>query len=500
MDNTRETVLDMLMEILEKGAYSHLVIRNVLDKYNYSDRKEKAFVKRVTEGTLERLIQIDYCLNHFSSVPVPKMKPLIRNLMRMSTYQLLFMDKVPDSAVCNEAVKLAGKRGFRGLSGFVNGVLRSLARNKEKLPCPEKEKDETAYLSVKYSMPEFFIRLWMDAYGREKTLIILEELLKEAPLSVRLRGDIGDGKRKEWLSALAKRQVAARRHPYLSCAYELENVENVRGLPGYEEGLFLVQDVSSMLAVEAAGIACCEDRQAAEAAGIAGYEDRQAAEAAGTAGCGSVPADTATEAGADEKILAVDVCAAPGGKSMYLAEKLGTKGKVISRDISGIKVSLLRDNIERMGYTNIEVQEYDACLADEDLVEKADVVLADLPCSGLGVIRKKKDIKYRIGREAIKELEELQKKILSVVWQYVKPGGTLVYSTCTMNPGENEKMAEWFTESYPFETESLAPCLPEELKEEGKKGTLQFFPGIHGTDGFFVARLRRKKECETCGT
>ena len=141
MDNTRELILEMLMEILEKGSYSHLVIRDVLDKYNYSDSRDKAFVKRVTEGTLERLIQIDYCLNSFSSVTVPKMKPLIRTLMRMSAYQLLFMDKIPDSAVCNEAVKLAGKRGFRGLSGFVNGVLRTLARNKNRLPYPDREKE-----------------------------------------------------------------------------------------------------------------------------------------------------------------------------------------------------------------------------------------------------------------------------------------------------------------------------------------------------------------------
>ncbi len=477
MDNTRELILEMLMEILEKGSYSHLVIRDVLDKYNYSDSRDKAFVKRVTEGTLERLIQIDYCLNSFSSVTVPKMKPLIRTLMRMSAYQLLFMDKIPDSAVCNEAVKLAGKRGFRGLSGFVNGVLRTLARNKNRLPYPDREKEPVKYLSVKYSMPEFLIGLWTEAYGKEKTHILLEALLKESPLRVRLKESLSDRERQGWELALAKNGVKVGRHPYLSYAYELWNVENVKSLPGYQEGFFVVQDVSSMLAAEAAGISSlCGRTEAAAEPGESGESPEGAKKTAKRAG----------------EFLIADVCAAPGGKSMHLAEKLGDRGKVISRDVSEYKAALLRDNIERTGLTNVEVQVHDACVLDESLVEKADVVLADLPCSGLGVIGKKQDIKYRITKEAISELVKLQRQILDVVWRYVKPGGVLVYSTCTMNPDENEKTARWFAENYSFEPESLSPYLAEELKKEGEEGMLQLFPGLHETDGFFIARMRRK--------
>ena len=193
----------------------------------------------------------------------------------------------------------------------------------------------------------------------------------------------------------------------------------------------------------------------------------------------------------DGQPLVLDVCASPGGKSMHMAEKLSGRGKVISRDISEYKVSLMRDNIDRMGYSNIEVQIYDAAALDESLVEKADVVLADLPCSGLGVIGKKRDIKYRVTEKELRELEELQRRILDVVWRYVKPGGIMIYSTCTINPGENEKMVEWFTENYSFVTEELTPYLPGPLKEEGKNGMLQLFPGHHMTDGFFIARLRR---------
>ncbi len=465
MENIRELILDMLMEILEKGAYSHLTVRDVLNKYDYIDSRDKAFVKRVTEGTLERRIQIDYILDQFSKVPVSRMKPLIRNLLRMSVYQLLFMDSIPDSAVCNEAVKLAGKRGFKGLSGFVNGVLRNIARNKQKISYPHPEKEKYKYLSVWYSMPEWLIEMWISAYGEEKTLLMLKGLLREHPVTVRLKESLSRKQKEQWLADLAEEGIRAKQHCCLPYAYQLLGVEGVQNLPGYEQGYFMVQDVSSMLVTEAAGISAGEQGQ-----GSAGAQEM---------------------AWPGTGMLVVDVCAAPGGKSLHMAEKLAEKGKVLSRDLTAYKVSLIRDNIKRMGYENIEAQEYDALVLDESLKEKADIVLADLPCSGLGIMGKKRDIKYRMNHKALKELEQLQRKILDVVWQYVKPGGTLIYSTCTINPGENNKMVQWLTENYPFELQSLAPFLPEALKEEGAGGMLQLFPGIHETDGFFLARLKR---------
>ena len=195
-------------------------------------------------------------------------------------------------------------------------------------------------------------------------------------------------------------------------------------------------------------------------------------------------------------VLVLDVCAAPGGKAMCMAEKLTGKGKVIARDLTEYKASLIRDNKNRMGYENLEIEVQDAAALDEALVKRADVVLADLPCSGLGILGKKRDIKYRIRPEDLKELAALQKQILSVVWQYVKPGGVLIYSTCTINPGENEQIADWFAEGYPFMLQNLSSCLPEELKAEGRDGKLQLLPGIHETDGFFIAGFKRKEEKE----
>lgn len=461
MENKRELILDMLMEILEKENYSHLVIRDVLAKYNYMESREKAFVKRATEGTIERLIQIDYILNQFSSTPVAKMKPLIRNLLRMSTYQLFFMDSVPDSAVCNEAVKLAGKRGFKGLTGFVNGLLRNIARNKTAVIYPDREKEKCRFLSVRYSIPEWLVEMWIDAYGEETAFLILEGLLKEHPVSVRIKEGLSSKQKEEWISQLKKTGVIIKRHPYLSYAFQLSNVDGIKNLPGYEEGYFMVQDVSSMLTAEVCGADIDQISQPTE------KEET------------TIPA------------VVVDVCAAPGGKSIHFAERLAGKGKVISRDLTEYKVSLIRDNIERMGCTNIRPQVHDALTFDGNLKEKADIVLADLPCSGLGVAGKKRDIKYRISKQGIRELTELQRQILNVVWQYVRPGGILVYSTCTINPQENGRMAEWFTQNFPFKMESLSPYLPDVLKKEGESGMLQLFPGIHETDGFFLAKLRR---------
>lgn len=464
MENKRELILDMLIEILEKENYSHLVIRDVLDKYNYMESRDKAFIKRVTEGTLERLIQMDYILDQFSKTPVAKMKPLIRNLLRMSTYQMLYMDSIPDSAVCNEAVKLAGKRGFKGLAGFVNGVLRSIARNKTKITYPDREKEKSRFLSVWYSMPEWLVKMWMDTYGEKTTSSILEGLLKEHPVSVRVKENLSSKQREEWIAQIRKTGVIVNPHPYLPYAFQLSNIDGIKNLPGYEEGYFIVQDVSSMLVTEVCKIG------EAEQAGMDAAKEQIT---------GDIP------------FLGLDVCAAPGGKSMHLAEKLTGKGKVISRDLTEYKVSLIRDNIERMGYQNIDASVGDALVFDEDLKEKADVVLADLPCSGLGIIGKKRDIKYRISKEGLEELKELQKQILNVIWQYVKPGGVLIYSTCTINSGENQQMVEWFTQNYPFRPESLSPYLPEMLKKEGENGMLQLLPGVHETDGFFLAKLRR---------
>ncbi|MCM1568960.1 MAG: 16S rRNA (cytosine(967)-C(5))-methyltransferase RsmB [Roseburia sp.] len=477
MENVREITLDTLVASEREQELSHRLIRAVLDKYDYLGNREKAFIKRVTEGTIERRLELDYYLNAYASVPTHKMKPIIRNLLRMSVYQIRYMDGIPDSAVCNEACKLAGKRKFQNLKGFVNGVLRSISREKDRLPLPDKSEEPTLYYSVKYSMPTLLVELWLEEYGRDVTETMLESLLKVHPVSLRFRGgqerepaagvettrgkvtkaQTAQASVAEAVEALRKQGVSLRQSPYSSHVYLAENAEGIRALPGFAEGLFTVQDVSSVLAVQAAGIR---------------------------------PGDTV-----------VDMCAAPGGKSILAAE---TAGLVLAGDISEYKTDLIRENRDRMRSDNIQIRVHDATVFDSELEEQADVLLLDVPCSGLGVMGKKRDIKYHVTRESLESITDLQRRIIENSWRYVKPGGTLLYSTCTLHRKENQEMVKWILENFPFEEGDIAGYLPGRLLEEKerlekqtgntdvKKCSVQLLPGFMEADGFFFARLVRK--------
>ncbi len=446
--NTREIVLDILLELSGQTEYSNVLIGAALDKYDYLDSREKAFIKRVSEGTIERRIYLDYVLDQYSKTPVIKMKPLIRELLRMSVYQLLFMEHIPAAAVCNEAVKLAKKRRFQSLQGYVNGVLRNIARGRENIVLPDREKDQTAFLSVSYSMPLWLVTHFSACYGEAACEKILRAYLERGAVSVRLDERLSEKEREELLAAWEAGGVKVRRHPYLPYAACLQGVSGIRALAGYREGRFFVQDVSSMLVVEAADIC---------------------------------PGDTV-----------IDVCAAPGGKALHAAAKLGGTGGVIACDVTSHKTDKIEENRARLGLENVSVRVQDARVRDDSLVGKADVLLADVPCSGLGVIGHKQDIKYRVTKESLAEIQTLQKDIITNVINYVKPGGILMYSTCTMNPGENEEMVAWICETFGLEPVSMKDRLPAALAEEAEQGMLQLLPGVHETDGFFLAKLRKK--------
>lgn len=449
-ENIRELALDALLLIEQQEQYSHVVISGMLKKYDYLEGRDKAFFKRLVSGTLERQIELDYVIDSFSSTPTGKMRPLIRVLLRMSAYQILFMEGAADSAAVNEAVKLAQRRKFVSLKGFVNGVLRSIVRNKDKIHYPDAKKDKDNYLSVRYSMPRWLIEKWNRELGTEKTEAVLEGLLQERPVTIRLRSGLPKEEKEKVLKELTASGIAVQESGILPYAFYLSGTEGLLHLPAFRAGKFTVQDVSSMLAVEAAGIQ-----------------------------------------GED---FVMDTCAAPGGKMLFAAEK-AFKGSVLARDVSEAKLLLMQENKERMHAKQVTLQLFDATKEDPAYYEKADVVLADVPCSGLGVIGRKPDIKYRATIEGLLELQKLQKQILEAVWHYVKPSGVLLYSTCTISRGENEEMAEWFLKEHPFHAESLDGFLPEKFSDDGTaKGQLQFLPGIHGTDGFFIARFIRNQE------
>ena len=443
--NEREIVLAVLMEVTENGAYSHIVLREVLEKYQYLEKRERAFITRVTEGTLEHMIEIDYILDQFSKVKVKKMKPVIRNILRSAVYQLKYMDSVPDRAVCSEAVNLAVRKGFSGLKGYVNGVLRSTARGLDQVKYPSR--GEKA-LSVQYSCPEWILKLWKKSYSREVIETMLQDFQKEKPLTIRCRLDRISPE--ELKKRLEEEGVRVTPHPYLPYAFEIAGYDYLDGLETFRDGLFAVQDVSSMLAGELA-----DPPKGAEV---------------------------------------LDVCAAPGGKALHAAERMEGTGHVQARDLTEKKVDLIRENIEQAELENIDAEVWDAAVFDEEFEEKADLVIADLPCSGLGVLGKKADLRYKASPEGTEALVKLQRQILSCVQRYVKPGGVLLYSTCTVNPAENIDNVHWFLEEYPgFEQDGIRDRLCPELRDSvQEKGCLQLLPGVHRCDGFFIARLVKR--------
>lgn len=445
--NTRALVMDMLLEVTQKQSYSHIVIRDVLNKYNYLSNQEKSFMKRLFEGTLERMIEIDYHINQYAKIKVNKMKPVIRTIMRMSVYQILYMDSVPDSAACNEAVKLTQKKGFANLKGFVNGILRTIAREKASLSFPDPVKNETEYLSVKYSMPEWMIELWKKQYTTETIETLLKGLLDEHPVTVRFRTEDSEviSRVRECICAQGGEM---KQHPYFPYAYTISKTDDVTMLPGFQEGVFVIQDVSSMLAVEA----------------------------------------LAPKPGM--KVL--DVCAAPGGKSMLAADLMNHEGFIEARDKSDKKVEFMQENFERCQINCAKARVWDALTFDENWREQADCVIADVPCSGLGIMGKKRDIKYKMTEESVLAITELQEQILEQAVKYVKPGGKLLFSTCTIHEKENEAHRKLLMEKYQLKPVSLDDCIPEVLHNKTtREGYIQLLPGIHETDGFFISVFQK---------
>ena len=422
--NQREIIVAILEEVLEEGKYSHLVLGATLEKYQYLSKQQRAFITRVTQGTIERLLQIDAILGQFVKKPkVPKMKPLIRTVLRSSVFQIVFMDGVPDAAVCNEAVRIVKNHGLGGLSGFVNGVLRNISRNKDSITYKD--------LSEAYSMPQWIIDAWEEQFGGETTKQILEELLEEKKTCIRV--NTGNISVEELTKNLRAQGITVEPCEEIPYALYISGYDYLRGIPEFLAGDFYIQDFSSMMVAHSAGI--------------------------------------------QQGDHVIDVCAAPGGKSLHAAELLAGTGLVEARDLSDHKVSLLEENIRRMGLANIRAEKWDATILNEESIGQADVVICDAPCSGLGVVAKKPDIKYHMTKETQKELAILQRQILDVVCAYVKAGGTLMYSTCTISSQENEDNVTWFLEKHP------------DFSLETEK---QFLPKAGKQDGFFLAKMKKR--------
>lgn len=433
----REKAYEIVFGVLEKQGHSDSIFHRLLEEMSEMDVREKKFIKRLSYGTIERAVELDAYIRHFSTVPIRRLSAAVRTVLRMALYEINYMDTIPEAVSCHEAVELLKRIDGTKYAGFVNGVLRSLLREKETVKLRPWEQ---------LALPKNLYQHFLETYGKKTTKKIATAFLsRQAEITIHIDKNKVSGKRYE--ECLKEKNIIYEPGKYVSDAYVVQRIEDVKSLPGYQEGWFFVQDESSMLPV------LCADIK---------------------------PGDTV-----------VDVCAAPGGKSMHALISLSGKGILNYRDVSAKKIKKIQENMHRFGYENAEGKVFDGTKEDIEWKEKADVVLADVPCSGIGIIGKKPEIKYRALQE-VDSLVPIQRKICEASLKMLRQGGIFLYSTCTISKKENEDNVEWLVKEFGLQKESLNPYLPECLHNKlTEQGMIQILPGIHESDGFFLARLRK---------
>jgi 16S rRNA (cytosine967-C5)-methyltransferase len=394
------------------------------------------------------MIKLDFIIAKFVKMDMSKLDKNVENILRTGVYQIMYLDRVPDSAACNEGSNLARKFSNEGTVKFVNGVLRNVSRNKDTLQFPDKTREPLRYLSITYSHPIWIVEKWLSEFGFEFTeqLLIANNQTPHFTIRVnRLKID-----KESLIKILEQEGIEYGDGLYNKEALYIKGTSAIESKSSFRQGLYQIQDESSILAGRVLD---------------------------------PKPGD-----------LVMDICSAPGGKVTHAAELMDNKGRIIARDIYQHKLDLIQQNCKRLGITIVETEKFDAKELDRKMVGKADKVLLDAPCSGLGVLRRKPDMKLKKTADNFDELNKLQQQMLSKAAEYVKPKGVLVYSTCTINKSENIKVVEAFLKNREdFYMEDISKLLPENLESNTKtKGYVEIFPNIHGIDGFFIARLRRK--------
>lgn len=440
--NARRLALDVLTDVREKGAYASLALGERLRAAHLSP-EDRRLATGLAYGTLENQLQIDYALDRLMDHPTRE--PVQRDILRMGAYQILFLDRVPDSAAVDEAVKLTRAMGMEAACGFINAVLRNLSRGKDEIAWPDREADLTGYLSVKGSMPRWLVEKLVAAYGPEEAERVILYREEEHPVCVRPNftrlSDDEFGKLLEEKGWRAERGLA----PHAWLVY---GAGDLAADADYRAGRFSIQGQSSMLAAEA------------------------------------------LEVRPGMKVL--DACAAPGGKSAYLCEQMQLTGRVYAWELHEKRAQLLEGVRRRLGLDNLRISVRDALDFRPDLEGTLDGVLLDAPCAGLGVLSQKPDIKLRLKQEDIPAIVDTQGRLLDTVCRYVRPGGALVYSTCSLLPEENGDRVRAFLASHPnFALEPLPTSFPEELRERQTPFGLQLLGCRDGVEGFFIARMRR---------
>jgi len=447
LKSPRELAISILVKT-HAGSYSNLLLSEYLT--DDISQKDRALITQLVNGVIQNKCLLDYIISQFSKIKLSKLTLFVKNAIRLGIYQAYFLDKVPDFAAVNESVNLVKKYEGQKAANFTNAVLRNALRKKDMISFPNKNKDISKFLSVYYSFPPWLIIRWLELFGADFTERLCKAFNEPPRLCIRVNTLLTN--REELLKRLTTEGVYAVPGKFAQEAIYILKSPPIHQLKSFKDGLFTVQDESSIIASLALG------------------------------------------AKANEQVL--DVAAAPGGKTSHLAALMQNQGRITSWDIHPHRVKLIEQNVSRLKATIVETQIKDAKILDEAMVDRFDRVLIDAPCSGLGVIRRKPDIKWSKNPKDISALKNEQEKILLVCSKYVKPGGVLVYSTCSIEPEENEKIVEDFiAKNHDFAYDDLRLYLPKQLHEGLKRpyGYITLYPHIHDTDGFFVARLKKVK-------
>ncbi len=439
----RRLALRVIRQVTEQGAYASLSLDSALNGCGLiaADRR---LVSRIVYDTLDHMIYLDWVLGQVMAREDTDIK--LRNILRMGACQILLEDRIPESAATNTSVQLCAELGMEGLKGVCNGILRNLIRKRDELVLPDPEKEPDRAASIRYSLPEWLWKRLRESYGAEEAGKIASFRAPDTGWTLRPNLTKTDD---AGFEALLSKKVWEKEKLDVPHAWRIRGAMDIARDGDFQAGNFSVMSPSSMMVCQALG------------------------------------------AKRGQQIL--DCCAAPGGKTCYIAEMMAGTGRVQAWDIHEHRTSLIEAQARRLGLENIRPMVRDASRRREDLVQSMDGVLLDAPCSGLGVLAEKPDIKLRVSEEGVNELIGLQRKLLDTVCEYVRPGGTLVYSTCSILPEEDEAQIEAFLERHPeFEAQELPESIPEKYRQYRKNG-LQLLTYRDGVEGFYLCRMKRKE-------
>ncbi|MBR0149424.1 MAG: methyltransferase domain-containing protein [Lachnospiraceae bacterium] len=493
----RELSLDILMEV-SKGKFLNSAIEECFSAHTL-DQRQKSFIKALCDGVTERRLTLDYLIGRQLKTPLGKVKPAVRQILRMGAYQLKFMDSVPDYAAINECVKLTARRVSPSLKGFVNGVLRSVLKD-------ETDPDAIEDPGIRWSCPGWLIDELKVYPGQEYVERILKASLEKQVLYARVTRSFASLRMTEEMAhdnetiqesvntnsavefvieKTSDEGVVCEKSPLAKDAFVIKETPcPLNELKAFRDGLFVIQDISSQLCATV-GVGALLDE--AYLTGLNGTDRKE------PCNINEEVKISGNDASDQAGLRVLDLCAAPGGKALHAAGLLGERGRVLARDLSMAKVNKINETLLRLGYDNVDLQVGDATVYEPSFEERFDLVMADLPCSGLGVISRKPEIKYRLKPEDIDSLAALQRSILDNAVRYVKKGGLLLYSTCTLTAKENVGQYEYLKTQKGLESVDMDAYLPEAFRgRTGDKGFLQLIQGVDDTDGFFISLYRNR--------